>query len=104
MEELITQVKYTIHKKIFTQDKEATVLCTMTDPASKLWTCEFANVTLSEIANFIVEFFYSTTVEVEEVNFTILGAKSASRVALHKSTQRTPEHYLMQMASQINIG
>ena len=54
MEELITQVKYTIRKKILSQDKDATVLCTLTDSGAKLWTCEFANVSLSEIAESII--------------------------------------------------
>ena len=102
MEKMITQIKYT--GKSGDSEKESSALCTMNyddyfkDTSS--WKCKFTNMSLTEIAKFIVAFFDSTSVTVKNLTFTIFE----KRISVKKSSSdHNYKHYLEELCSQIVI-
>lgn len=97
MEQLITQVKY-IEKG--GPSKKGSILCTLVNEDRHRWDCKVAEMSLTEIAKFIVAFFDSTSVTAEILSFTIFK----KNVSIHKSSyEHNYNHYLEKLCSQIVI-
>ena len=96
MEQKITQVKFS--KEI--EGKTISVVCTMSDLSSSLWICNFSNVSLFDIAYFVVDLFNSDLLNASKL---MLHASNGKKFYVNRSTENTFTHYLEELSSQINF-
>ena len=80
--------------------KEAYVQCTMYDIMHQYWVCEFKNMTLKQISDFIFEFFSAHSIEASQVKFNFAGAE----IVVSKSSQHNSATYLDIISQQMHIG
>ena len=96
MEQKITQVKF--KKEI--ESKSISVVCTVSDLSDSLWICNFGNISLLDIAYFVVDLFNSDLLNASKLT---LHVSSGKKFSVEKSTENTFTHYLEELSSQINF-
>lgn len=97
MKQLITQIKYFETAEF---SRKGSVLCTLTNEKEHEWNCEVSQMSLDEIAHFIVEFFNSTSVTAQKLKFTFFK----KTVTIFKSSSaHNYSHYLEQICDSIVI-
>lgn len=97
MEQLITQVKY-IEKGA--GPRKGSALCTLEDEVTHSWNCKFEKMSLAEIAQFIVDFFDSTSITAEILTFKVFKKE----VRIYKSSSKhNYQHYLEELCSKIIV-
>ena len=99
MKESITQLKFT-PETLLSNNPRSSILCTLQDSNNMEWFCEFKEMSLFDIAKFIVDFFNSTTVTVKRIKFTICHRC----ITVFKSKENCYDYYLECISKQLHIG